>query len=299
MVPNTASKQPSSTETYGKMNNDPILEEYCDVFIGLGCLPGEYSIQCDRWHTRDPPTTKGTSCNTRSNQRRVGQNGEGVVEPVTEPTPWVSSMVAVRKKNNKVRICIDSRDLNQAIKRAHFPLSTIEDIATRLTGAKVFSVLDARTGFWQVKLDTRSSYLTTFNTPFGRYRWMRMPFGITSAPEVWQQRMQEITEGLKGVEVIAADFLIIGRGETQEAAMTDHDQNLRKFLNRARERNLKLSLEKARLRLTEVTYVGHRITAEGLLQTPASSGVATTGAPGASPRKIFAITSLAGRAWRT
>ena len=66
----------------------------------------------------------------------------------------------------------------------------------------------------------------------------------------------------RSIEVIADDFLVIGRGETQEAAMTDHDQNLMKFLDRARERNLKLSLEKARLRLTEVTYVGHRITAK-------------------------------------
>ena len=201
MVPNTASKQPSSTETDGKMNNDPILEEYSDVFRGLGCLPGEYSIQCDTdvRPVIHPPRKASVAIRKAIKEELDRLVKEGVVESVTQPTPWVSSMVAVRKKNNKVRICIDPRDLNQAIKRAYFPLSTIEGVATRLTGAKVFSVLDARTRFWQVKLDTRSSYLTTFNTPFGRYRWMRMSFGITSAPEVKKQRMQEITEGLKGV----------------------------------------------------------------------------------------------------
>ena len=84
--------------------------------------------------------------------------------------------------------------------------------------AKLFTVLDAKSGFWQVKLDEPSSYLITFNTPFGWYRWMRMPFGINSAPEVWQQWMNQLIEGLKGVEFIADDFLICGFGETTKEA---------------------------------------------------------------------------------
>ena len=78
---------------------------------------------------------------------------------------------------------------------AHFPMPTIEEISTRLHGAKVFSVFDASNGFWQVELDKESSFLTTFNTPFGRYRWKRMPFGIKSAPEIWQRKMREHIEG--------------------------------------------------------------------------------------------------------
>ena len=74
-------------------------------------------------------------------------------------------------------------------------------------------------GFWQKRLDTESSYKTTFNTPFGRYRWKRMPFGISSAPEVWQRTMHEFVEDLEGVEVIADDFLIAGFGST------DHEVN--------------------------------------------------------------------------
>ena len=104
-------------------------------------------------------------------------------------------------------------------------------MATRLTDAKVFTVLDGKTGFWQVKLDDSSSFLTTFNTPFGRYRWKRMPFGINSAPEVWQQRMNEIVEGLKGVKIIADDFLVCGFGDTKEEALASHDANLRCFLH--------------------------------------------------------------------
>lgn len=107
---------------------------------------------------------------------------QNVIAPVMTPTPWVSSLVVVPK------------DLNQAIQREHYPLPTIEDVATCLHGAKVFTKLDARNGFWHVILDDSSSYLTTFNTPFGRYRWKRMPFGIQSAPEVFQRKMHELIE---------------------------------------------------------------------------------------------------------
>ena len=109
-------------------------------------------------------------------------------------------------------------------------------------------MLDAKCGFWQVKLNEKSSYLTIMNTPFGRYRWLRMPFGINSTAEVWQQRMHELVQGLTGEEVIADDFLVCGFGDTNETAIANYYQNLKAFLRRARERNLSLNSEKLRLR---------------------------------------------------
>ena len=144
----------------------------------------------------------------------------------------------------------------------------LRKIATRLNGAKLFSVFDTSNGFWQVELDEESSMLTTFNTPFGRYRWKRMPFGISSAPEVWQGKMREHIEGLKGVEVIADDFVIVGYGNTLAEWQSDHDQNVRVFLDRCRERNLKLNKKKARLRQQEVPFIGHILTPEGLKADP-------------------------------
>ena len=93
-----------------------------------------------------------------------------IIAPVTELTPWVSSMIVAQKKDGRVRTCPDPQSLNNAIMRSHYPLPTIKEITTCLTQAKVFSVLDAKTGFWQVKLTESSSYLTTFNSSFGRYR---------------------------------------------------------------------------------------------------------------------------------
>ena len=84
-----------------------------------------------------------------------------VLTKVTEPTDWISSHVVVRK-GRKLRLCIDLKDLNKALKRSHYPIPTIEEILPELSKAKVFSVADAKNGFWQVKLDQKSSFLTTF-----------------------------------------------------------------------------------------------------------------------------------------
>ena len=95
-----------------------------------------------------------------------------------------------------------------------------------------------------------------------------MPFGISSAPEVWQQRMNEIVEGLIGVEVIADDFLICGYGTTTEEAIVSHDTNLCLFLDRTRKRGLKLNPEKVKLRLDSVPFIGHLLTSKGLAPDP-------------------------------
>ena len=109
-------------------------------------------------------------------------------------------------------------------------------------------------------VDDVSSYLTTFWMPFGRYRYLRMPFGISSAPEEFQQRMHSVLQGLPGVAVIADDILVYGAGTTEEESQKDHDKNLQQLLQRARDKNLKFNKRKLRLCLSEVTYMGHRLT---------------------------------------
>ena len=189
---------------------------------------------------------------------------DDIIEAVEKPTEWISSMVVITKKDNKLRICLDPKDLNHAIRRENYQLLTIEDIATRLHGAKVFTVLDVRHGVWHVRLDERSSYLTTFNTPFGRYRYKRMPFGISSAPEVFQKKMHELIEGLHGIEVVADDFVVVGYGNTVDEANVDHDKRLHSFLQRCEERGVKLNVDKFKLRQEEVRFIGHVATSDGL-----------------------------------
>ena len=167
-----------------------------------------------------------------------------IIEKVTEPTDWVSSLVVVEKKNGKLRLCIDPKDLNKNLKRSHYPLPTFEEIVPELHNAKIFSTFDARSGFWQIKLTEESSYLTTFNTPFGRYRWLRLPFGISSASEEYQRRMADALAGLDGVKVFIDDILVYGSGENLQEAMIDHDKKVEQLFHRLRSLNIKLNSEK-------------------------------------------------------
>ena len=102
---------------------------------------------------------------------------------VMQPTDWVNSMV-VSSRGEKIRICLDPADLNKIVKREHYPIPTVEEIVAEIPDATVFTVLDAKCGYLQMKLDYESSLLTTVNTPIGRYRWLKLPFGIKSAPEM-------------------------------------------------------------------------------------------------------------------
>ena len=143
----------------------------------------------------------------------------------------------------------------------------IENIATRLHGAKVFTVLDVPHEFWHVRLDDCSSYLTTFHTPFGRFRYKRMPFGISSAPEVFQKKMHKLTDGLHavhGIEVVADDFVVVWYGNTVDEANVDHDKRFHSFLQRCVERGVKLNVDKFKLRQEEVRFIGHVATSDGL-----------------------------------
>ena len=152
----------------------------------------------------------------------------------------------MEKTNGKLRICLDPKDLNAATKRPYYPMPTLEDVLSKMTGAKFFSKLDARSGYWQLKLSPESSYLTTFNTPYGRYRFLRLPFGIVSAQDEFQLKMDETFEGLPGITPLVDNIIVTGR--TQE----EHDTNLRATLERAAAKNLKLNPDKLTVGAQEV-----------------------------------------------
>ena len=237
-----------------------VITEYADLFDEkLGTLPANYHMRID---LSVPPVVKPARKVPQAMEQKVKEEladmvKKGVIVRETEPTEWVSQMVATRKKNGDVRICLDPRDLNTALRRPHYPMRTAEDVASRLGNARVFSTLDAKAGFWQIKLDKQSSLRTTFSTPFGRYRFLRMPFGINTASEVFQQAMERLFEG-SPCAIIVDDILIWGATEEE------HDENLRKVLDRARQIGMKLNLSKCKFRARSVSFVGHRFTEEGL-----------------------------------
>jgi len=166
-----------------------LLDDYADVFEGLGELPGEYHIKVDPSVSPviHAPCRVPLSLQSRLKSALDDMEQKGVIRKCDAPTDWVSSFFVVEKKNGSLHLCLDPRDLNCAVKREHFAMPTCEDVIIRLHGKKVFSIIDMKDGFWRVKLDEPSSKLCTFNRPFGRYSMLRLPFGLSSAPEVFQK----------------------------------------------------------------------------------------------------------------
>ena len=113
----------------------------------------------------------------------------GVIARVDKPTPWVSSVVVATKKSGALRVSIDPKPLNAALKRERYHLPVLDDLLPELAEAKVFSTVDLRAGYWHCILDEESSFLTTFATPYGRYRWRRLPFGLSVSMEIFQKRV--------------------------------------------------------------------------------------------------------------
>ena len=152
-----------------------------------------------------------------------------------------------------------------------------------LRKAKIFTTLDAKNGFWHIKLDEESSYLITFNTAYGRFCWLRMPFAITTATEEFQRRQYQIVEDLQGVKSTHDDILVFRDGKTIEEAIINHDQRLQALMERCMERSLRLNAERIKFRVTSVPFLAHLITDEGLKPDPGNRGGARGGRGGYSP----------------
>ena len=161
-----------------------------------------------------------------------------VIAPVDEPTPWVSQIVIAHKKSGDLRICLDPHELNKVIQREHYTLPILEDVLHELRDSKFFSKADLSSGYWHVQLDEKSSYLTTFQTYSGRYRYLRLPFGINGASEYFQKKLIASLDGLPGVVCIADDVIIHGRSRHE------HDENLHLFLSRCQKTGIKLNHDK-------------------------------------------------------
>ncbi|XP_059057447.1 uncharacterized protein LOC131851041 [Achroia grisella] len=205
-------------------SNNKILNKYLDVFTGLGCLPGKYKIKLHKNISPVVHAPRKLPIALKENVKNtlLEMVNDGIIAKVEGPTDWVNSMTVVKKASGDLRICLDPRDLNKAIRREHFKLPTFEEITSNLCGAKFFTTLDAKQSFWQVMLHEDSTDLCTFNTPFGRYKFLRMPFGISSASEIFHNRLYNHFDDIEGVILFVDDLLVYG--ETKEV----HDIRLEK-----------------------------------------------------------------------
>ena len=229
-----------------------VLEDYRDCFEKIGKFPGEkYHIKLieNAKPVVHPPRTVPVHILPLYKAELEKMLKEKVISPVSEPTDWVNSIVCNLKDlpngEKKVRLCLDPRDLNKNIRREHYYTRTIDEILPKLHGKKYFSVVDTKKGYWHVELDEESSMLCTFNTPFGRYKFNRLPFGVRVSQDVFQKKLDHAYEGIPNVTGIADDIIVSG------ATAEEHDKALIAMLEASCRNNIGLNSEKLQFNLRQ------------------------------------------------
>lgn len=238
-----------------KITKQFILNQFADLFKGLGCFEDEYTILLKEnakpvaYAPRRVPLAILDRVKTKLDQMEK----DGIIEKTNEYCEWVSHLVTVEKRDEEksLRLCLDPRDLNNSIIDEQTYIPTFEDFTSKLNGMQYFSVLDLKDGFWQVKLSEESRKLCTFGTPFGNYRFIRMPFGIKTGPKIFQRMNVHNFGDIINVLIYFDDLLIMGKSKSE------HDIVLIKVLERAREKNVKFNKKKMQISTNIVKYLGH------------------------------------------
>ena len=164
---------------------------------------------------------------------------QGIIEPVTGPSDWVHPLVVVKKPRGKVRICVDLTNLNRHVRRPFHPLVTPKDAVSGISPkAKYFSTNDATHGYWQVALDSESQMLTTFVTPWGRFKFLRGTMGLVSSGDKFCRRIGTAMNGLPRLSNVVDDFLLDAED------LNTHIKDNWTFLSRCREYDITLSRTK-------------------------------------------------------
>ena len=261
----------------------PLMQEkvestYADVFQGLGKFPGEpYKLRLkpDAVPAKHRPRKVPVHLQDAFHEEVERLVKIDVLEEVTEPTEWVNSFVIVEKVidssnahspnhsiKKSIRLCIDPKDLNEALEREPYYSRTIDELISMFAGAKVFTIVDMDKGYWQVVLHPESRKLTCMAFDIGRYQFKRLPMGSKVASDIFQRMLDSVYIGLPGVTGIADDMVIFGRNEEE------HDRNLILFLETTRKNGLVLNKRKLQFKKEEVSFFGHRWNSTGISPDP-------------------------------
>eukprot|EP00794_Sanderia_malayensis_P013264 gene13264-14631_t len=220
----------------------------------IGCFPGptyHIELEPDITPVQHPPEQVPVHLQCAYHAELACLADLGILKEVkNEYTPWVSSTVVTRNPNGSICVCLDPCDLNQAVKCNRHYVRSFDDVIPKVAGSTHFSIVDARSGYWQVKLDQPSSKLCTFNTPWGKYRWTRLPFGLTCSGDVFQEKMDSVFGNLNGVSGIAEDTFVFGKGESS------HEDHIINVLDKARESNVKFNPEMFQFKVDEASFFG-------------------------------------------
>ena len=260
------------------LTQEKVETTYADVFQGLGKFPGEpYKLRLkpDAVPAKHRPRRVPVHLQDAFHEEVERLVKIDVLEKVTEPTEWVNSFVIVEKVidssnahspnhsiKKSIRLCIDPKDLNEALEREPYYSRSIDELISMFAGAKVFTIVDMDKGYWQVVLHPESRKLTCMAFDIGRYQFKRLPMGSKVASDIFQRMLDSVYIGLPGVTGIADDMVIFGRNEEE------HDRNLILFLETTRKNGLVLNKKKLQFKKEEVSFFGHRWNSTGISPDP-------------------------------
>lgn len=252
------------SKTFAIRSTEDICSQFSQVFTGLGTVGEEYVIKLKEGAVPYSFTPRNVSfplqAKVKEELNRMVKMG--LILEIQEPTQWCAGMVVVPKQSGDCKICVDLKPLNTNVIRGVHLIPKVEETLSKLAGAKIFSKLDANSGFWQIPLAKESRPLTTFITPFGRICFNKLPFGISSAPKLFQRRMNRILKCLDGVLCQMDDVLVFG--STPE----EHATRLVTVLQRIANAGVTLNPEKCKFNQEHVKFLGHIIDQSGIQADP-------------------------------
>ena len=255
----------STTATLPLQNMDDLKQEYPTVFDGrIRTMEGEefhISLTTDaKPFCVNTPRSVPFAYRDKLQAELDLLQTQSIITSVTEATEWCAPIVVTPKKNSdKIRMCVDLSHLNRFVVRERYqsltPAQAVADIAA--SDAKYFTVIDALKGYHQCPLDQHSQPLTTFITPFGRFKYLRAPYGISSISEHYNRRMTEAFKGLSGFRRVVDDFVIY------DGNITDHIAHVKQFLQHCADQHIVLNAEKCRFFQTKTTIAGFLLSNQG------------------------------------
>ena len=241
-----------------------LKKQFPDQFDRIGSFEGKASLflKRDARSSIDAPRKCSIHLKAKLQQELDTMEKDGITRKIEHHTDWCSSITTSMKKDGSLRVCLDPKRLNDSLKRCPHKIPTLEEFNPEFAEARVFSKMDETVGYWSIHLDETSQEITIFRTPFWRYCYKRLPFGLCVSQDLSQQAMDRILARAPGCVGIADDVVVYGRDDAE------YDKNLMRLMEVAQEEGLAFHSKKCAIKTSEIVFFGSAYGKDGIRPDP-------------------------------